>query len=128
MRKHNIGRISIVIIALNIIFGLVYLADRNDTSFWTTQTEQEEVIKTDMVITLDTTVNGEYVTMLENIISDQKYNKEALSIVNSYEWYLTDNISNTENYAINDSQIIIYAADDNYVAYVNEILNTIITQ
>ena len=128
MRKHNIGRISIVIIALNIIFGLVYLADRNDTSFWTTQTEQEEVIKTDMVITLDTTVNGEYVTMLENIISDQKYNKEALSVVSSYEWYLTDNITNTENYAINDSQIIIYAADDNYVAYVNEILNTIITQ
>ena len=128
MRKHNIGRISIVIIALNIIFGLVYLADRNDTSFWTTQTEQEEVIKTDMVITLDTTVNGEYVTMLENIISDQKYNKEALSIVSSYEWYLTDNITNTENYAINDRQIIIYAADDNYVAYVNKILNTIITQ
>lgn len=127
MRKHNIGRISIVVILLNIIFVAVYLADKNDAAFWntTSETEVEEVIQTEMMISMDETVDGMYITMLENIISDQKYSKENLFAIRSYEWYLTDNIVNTENYLIAEKEVMIYAADDNFQTYVYEILNEI---
>lgn len=129
MRKHNIGRISAFIIFLNIIFVLIYLADKNGVSLQnrTETTEVEEVVQADMQITMDETVDGEYVTMLENIISDKKYSNEELSAVKAYSWYLTDNINNSSNYIISDDEIVIYAADDNFVTYVNDVLSHIIT-
>ena len=124
MRKHNIGRISIILIFLNIIFLLVYLADKNDVSFQNEQvTEGETVVQTEMVIYMDETVDGEYLTILENLISNQKYDKEALSVVRSYEWYLTDNIVNTTSYTITDNKITIYTADDVFCDYVNTVLD-----
>lgn len=129
MRKHNIGRISVVIIFLNIIFVLIYLADKNGVSLQnsTETTEVEEVVQADMQITMDETVDGEYVTMLENIISDKKYSNEELAAIKAYSWYLTDNINNSNNYIISDDEIVIYAADDNFVTYVNDVLSHIIT-
>lgn len=129
MRKHNIGRISAFIIFLNIIFGLIYLADKNGVSLQnsTETTEVEEVVQADMQITMDETVDGEYITMLENIISDKKYSNEELAAVKAYSWYLTDNINNSSNYIISDDEIVIYAADDNFVNYVNDVLSHIIT-
>lgn len=129
MRKHNIGRISEFVIFLNIIFVLIYLADKNGVSLQnsTETTEVEEVVQADMQITMDETVDGEYVTMLENIISDKKYSNEELSAVKAYSWYLTDNINNSSNYIISDDEIVIYAADDNFVTYVNDVLSHIIT-
>lgn len=129
MRKHNIGRISVVIIFLNIIFVLIYLADKNGVSLQnsTETTEVEEVVQADMQITMDETVDGEYITMLENIISDKKYSNEELAAVKAYSWYLTDNINNSSNYIISDDEIVIYAADDNFVTYVNDVLSHIIT-
>ena len=130
MRRHNIGRISAFIIFLNIIFGLIYLADKNGVSLQnsTETTEVEEVVQADMQITMDETVDGEYITMLENIISDKKYSNEELAAVKAYSWYLTDNINNlnNSNYTISD-EIVIYAADDNFVNYVNDVLSHIIT-
>lgn len=129
MRRHNIGRISAFIIFLNIIFVLIYLADKNGVSLQnsTETTEVEEVVQADMQITMDETVDGEYITMLENIISDKKYSNEELSAVKAYSWYLTDNINNSNNYIISDDEIVIYAADDNFVTYVNDVLSHIIT-
>lgn len=131
MRRHNIGRISAFIIFLNIIFGLIYLADKNGVSLQnsTETTEVEEVVQADMQITMDETVDGEYITMLENIISDKKYSNEELAAVKAYSWYLTDNINNlnNSNYAISNDEIVIYAADDNFVNYVNDVLSHIIT-
>lgn len=129
MRKHNIGRISAFIIFLNIIFALIYLADKNGVSLQnsTETTEVEEVVQADMQITMDETVDGEYITMLENIISDKKYSNEELAAVKAYSWYLTDNINNSSNYIISDDEIVIYAADDNFVNYVNDVLSHIIT-
>lgn len=129
MRKHNIGRISVVIIFLNIIFVLIYLADKNGVSLQnsTETTEVEEVVQADMQITMDETVDGEYITMLENIISDKKYSNEELAAIKAYSWYLTDNINNSNNYIISDDEIVIYAADDNFVNYVNDVLSHIIT-
>lgn len=129
MRRHNIGRISAFIIFLNIIFCLIYLADKNGVSLQnsTETTEVEEVVQADMQITMDETVDGEYITMLENIISDKKYSNEELAAVKAYSWYLTDNINNSSNYIISDDEIVIYAADDNFVNYVNDVLSHIIT-
>ena len=129
MRRHNIGRISAFIIFLNIIFVLMYLADKNGVSLQnsTETTEVEEVVQADMQITMDETVGGEYITMLENIISDKKYSNEELAAVKAYSWYLTDNINNSSNYIISDDEIVIYAADDNFINYVNDVLSHIIT-
>lgn len=129
MRKHNIGRISAFIIFLNIIFVLIYLADKNGVSLQNSieTTEVEEVVQADMQITMDETVDGEYITMLENIISDKKYSNEELAAIKAYSWYLTDNINNSNNYIISDDEIVIYAADDNFVTYVNDVLSHIIT-
>lgn len=130
MKKHNIGRISAFIVLLNIIFALIYLADKNGISLQNrTETEVEEVVQSDMQITMDETVDGEYITMLENIISDKKYSNEELAAVKAYSWYLTDNINNlnNSNYTISDDEIVIYAADDNFVNYVNDVLSHIIT-
>lgn len=130
MKRHNIGRISAFIIFLNIIFVLIYLADKNGISLQNrTETEVEEVVQADMQITMDETVDGEYITMLENIISDKKYSNEELATVKAYSWYLTDNINNlnNSNYTISDDEIVIYAADDNFVNYVNDVLSHIIT-
>jgi hypothetical protein len=129
IRKRNVGRISALILLVNVIFVLVFLTDKNSTDYQTTVIDSEgEVIAAEMVIFMDETVDGEYVTMLENIISDQKYDKEALSIVRSYEWYLTDNIVNAETYLVEDNKITIYAADDDFVTYVREVLDSVVTK
>lgn len=132
IRARNIGRISILIVILNVIFGLVYLADKNGAGFQTEPTQQvvEEEVRTEMVIFADATVDGEYITMLENIISDQRYTKEDLSTVRSYEWYLTDNlnIAGADKHFIKDGEIVIFAADDNFVTYVNDILSEVVPE
>lgn len=132
MKRHNIGRISAFIVLLNVIFALIYLADKNGISLQNrTETEVEEVVQANMQITMDETVDGEYITMLENIISDKKYSNEELAAVKAYSWYLTDNINNlnnsNSNYTISDDEIVIYAANDNFVNYVNDVLSHIIT-
>lgn len=132
MRRKNIGRISALIIILNAIFLLVYLADKNGAGFQTEPTQQivEEEVRTSMLIYTDETVGGEYITMLENIISDQRYTKEDLSTVRSYEWYLTDNlnIAGADRHFIKDGEIVIFAADDNFITYVNDILSEIVPE
>lgn len=132
MRKHNIGRISVLVIFLNAIFLLVYLADKNGVGLQSETTQQvvEEEVQTELIIYMDETVGGEYVTMLENIISDQKqsFSEEDLSIIRSYEWYLTDNINiaSAERYFIKDGEIVIFAADDDFVTYINAALKIIL--
>ena len=127
MRKHNIGRISIVIIALNVIFLLVYMADRNDTKPQTVQTKQETVTE-QTTIYADETVDGSYVTTFENIISDHAYSKEEIAIIKSYEFYLTDIITNTDGVKITGNEVMIYAADDQFASYVNKSLNYILKE
>jgi hypothetical protein len=109
----------------------VYLADKNEVPFQNEAdaTEIEEITQSSMVIYTDETIDGEYVTMLENIISDKKYSNESLSAIKAYEWYLTDNINNVnaDKYFIEDGEIVIFAADDSFIAYVNEVLSEIIT-
>lgn len=134
IRARNIGRISALILFLNAIFLLVYLADKNDVGLKSEPTQQvevvEEEVQTEMIIYMDETVDGEYVTMLENIISDQKFKNEDISTVRSYEWYLTDNINiaGADRYFIKDNEIVIFAADDDFVTYVKDILDVIITE
>ena len=134
IRRHNIGRISILIILVNVIFGLIYFADKNDmglSNHAEVETEVQEIVeKQSMQIFTDATVDGEYITMLENIISDQRYAKEELAVISSYEWYLTDNlnIAGQDMYFINDDKIVIFAADDNFVSYVNGILSEIVSE
>lgn len=132
MKKHNIGRISMLIVLLNVIFGLIYLADKNGVGLSNSTsdgTTQEVVEKQQMQIFADTTVDGEYITMLENIISDQKFSKDDIAIVMSYEWYLTDNINiaGADRYFIKDGEIVIFAADDNFITYVNDVLSEIVS-
>ena len=65
-----------------------------------------------MVIMRDETVDGDYVQMLENLISEKKYDKEDLLTVKSYEWYLTDNLVVTDDYVIEDNEVSIYCGED----------------
>ena len=132
IRRHNVGRIPILIILANVIFGLIYFANNNDifpSNTVEVETEIEEIVeKQSMQIFTDITVDGEYVTILENIISDQRYAKEELAVISSYGWYLTDNlnVAGQDMYSINDSEIVIFAADDNFINYVNDILSEIV--
>lgn len=126
MRKHNIGRISIIVIVLNVIFLLVYMSEKNNPNPQTTQTQQEEIVQTSMVIYTDETVDGAYTTSFENIVADKKYSDEEIKLLQSYEFYLTDLITNTDSFIIKDHEVIIYAADDNFYTYINEALEKIL--
>lgn len=129
MRKHNIGRISIIVIVLNVIFLLVYMSEKNNPNPQMTQTQQEEIVQTSMVIYSDETVDGAYTTSFENIVTDKKYSDEEIRILQSYEFYLTDLIANTDSFIINDHEVIIYAADEkNFSTYVNEVLKNILNE
>lgn len=129
MRKHNIGRISIIVIVLNVIFLLVYMSEKNNPNPQTTQTQQEEIVQTSMVIYTDETVDGTYTTSFENIVTDKKYSDEEIRVLQSYEFYLTDLITNTDSFIIDDHEVIIYAADEkNFSTYVNEALQNILNE
>ena len=128
MRKHNIGRISIIVIALNVIFLLVYMSEKNNPTVQTTQTQQEEVVQKSMVIYTDETVDGAYTTSFENMITDKKYSDEEIKVLQSYEFYLTDLITNTDSFIIKDHEVIIYAADDNFATNVNLVLEKILRE
>lgn len=125
MRRHNIGRISILIIALNIIFLLIYMANKNDTQPQNVQTKQETVTE-QTTIYADETVDGSYITAFENIIADNRYSKEDIAIIKSYQFYLTDIITNTQDIKISDGEVMIYAADDHFVSYVNKAFKQIL--
>lgn len=128
MRKHNIGRISIIVIVLNVIFLLVYMSEKNNPNPQMTQTQQEEIVQTSMVIYSDETVDGAYTTSFENIVTDKKYSDEEIRILQSYEFYLTDLIANTDSFIIKDHEVIIYAADDNFATNVNLVLEKILKE
>ena len=127
MRRHNIGRISIVIIVLNVIFLLIYITSKNDTQPQSVQTKQETVTEQTTIYT-DETVDGAYITAFENIIADHKYSKEEIAIIQSYQFYLTDIITNTNDVTITGNEVMIYAADDQFTSYVNKSLNYILKE
>ena len=124
MRKRNIGRLSVIVIVLNIIFVLVYLADRNDTNFLT----ENDTVRTEMTVTMDETVDTSYVILLESIIAENKYSKDELSNIRSYNWYLTDDETITNRYLIVDDNITIYTNATDYKNNVIEIINDITTK
>lgn len=128
MRKHNIGRISIIVIVLNVIFLLVYMSEKNNPTVQTTQTQQEEVVQKSMVIYTDETVDGAYTTSFENMITDKKYSDDEIKVLQSYEFYLTDIITNTDSFIIKDREVIIYAADNSFPTNVNLALEKILKE
>lgn len=119
MRKHNIGRISFLVILLNVILVSVYLVAKNDTSF----TDDGKQIQTSMVIYKDETVPGDKVTMLENIIADKQYDQIALKTISEYQWYLTDNVATTNSYILDEEHITLYTGTE-----FQENVNTVLQQ
>lgn len=131
IRKHNIGRISIIIVALNVIFLLTYMAEKNELEVQKTQSQQkiEEVVeKKSMLIYEDETVDGSYAETLENIITSKKYDEEEIQKIMLYEFYLTDIVTNTKSVTISDNEVMIYAADQYFPKYVEEALTKILSK
>ena len=123
MKRKNIGRISMLVIFLNLIFIVVYLVSKNDTSFNTTDGN----ISTKMVVLKDETVDGDKVTAFENLVKEHKYGKEELLKINSYTWYFTDNIAKTDCFVIDEDikQITVFTVCDEYNDYIEKALKSI---
>ena len=123
MKRKNIGRISMLVIFLNLIFIVVYLVGKNDTSFNTTDGN----ISTKMVVLKDETVDGDKVTAFENLVKEHKYGKEELLKINSYTWYFTDNIAKTDCFVIDEDikQITVFTVCDEYNDYIEKALKSI---
>lgn len=123
MKRKNIGRISMLIVFLNLIFIVVYLVGKNDTNFDTTDGN----ISTKMVVLKDETVDGDKITIFENIVKDHKYGKEELSKINSYTWYFTDNISKTDSFVIDEDikQVTVFTVCEEYNDCIENALKSI---
>lgn len=123
MRKHNIGRISILVIIINIILVLIYLADRNEiTSLFNKDSGN---LKMQMEVLKDENIDGEYLTMFENYLSDKKYGREELEVINNTKWYFTSDQNKTDSFDISADTVTIYC-DDDFVDNLDKALNEII--
>ena len=123
MRKHNIGRISILVIIINIILVLIYLADRNEiTSLFNKDSGN---LKMQMEVLKDENIDGEYLTMFENYLSDKKYGREELEVINNTKWYFTSDLNKTDSFDISADTVTIYC-DEDFVDNLDKALNEII--
>lgn len=119
-KKKNIGKIPLFIIVANVVFISIFIVDKH--RLLDQGDKITDINKANLMIQMDETVDSRYVGKLETIISTQRYGSEMMADLNSYTWYLTDNIANTDKYEIGNSKITIYT-DDNFTSNVKEILD-----
>lgn len=72
------------------------------------------------------TVDKTYITRLENTIVDGEYSFKGCYRLSTYKFYLTDCITDTDSFTISDHKVTIYAADENFSAYVNQAFRKIL--
>lgn len=127
MKKHNVGRISAIIVILNVLFLLIYLTDRNGgTEPETVITVSEEEIIKDIQILKDETVSDDYIQLLSDVIKSHYFNASELASINTYEWYITDNPNNTTTFEILDDCITVFADHEQFRFYCEIILSKIV--
>lgn len=123
MKKHNIGRIGFLVVLFNVIFMLIYLADRNaENIFYNEATQQRSA---ELTVYKEGNVGDEAVILLESAISDRKYEPKDIEVINSYQWILTDD-EDLSSYALSGKEIRIRVSSDEYEKNINQVLDEII--
>lgn len=116
MLKHNKGKISLVLVFINILLILYFI---NNYQYSKPTTVALNISK-------DVTVSENTINDFQSIINSHNYNTDALNILKQYEWYFT-NTEILNNYMINGQKITINVNANNFTDTINEVLNKIIT-
>ncbi len=105
MRKKNVGRISALILILNILFFSVYITEA--------EKKKEEDKKTYMELTVfrDEGVNPLYARWLLDEMGQQDLTKEEAELLKEKSWYVTSDEGKTKNYLISKEEVFLYAGD-----------------
>lgn len=114
MRKHNIGRISIIILAVNFILIAIALVAGYRV---------DEPVQ----ITRDASVDEAYYNVFEDMVMNMDLSNSEVKKFRSYDWYLTDIPENTTSYKVSGDDVMIYAADENFIKYADNAVACVLT-
>ena len=115
MLKKNKGKISFIILFINILL-ILYFANNYENTKSTTIA---------LNISKDVTVSDTVIADFQNTINSHNYNNDDLQIIENYNWYFTTT-SNLNNFSIEGDKITINANNKDIGPTTNQILNKII--
>ena len=104
-RKNNIGKISLFIIIINLLFLSVYLVgkkEEHDAEVEANLKATESAITLSLTILRDESVDESFADRLQGDINDMGLNATQLKAVNSYAFYITHKEDVTTSYLIDE--------------------------
>lgn len=120
-KKKKIGRISFIVILINLVLLLIYFANSGVKQAENENAATESI--SELTVLKDESVNDNAIRAFENIVTLSDYDEDNLAKIHSYNWYFTDNISYTDNFIINGNDITVYVGDDDYAVRLYDVLS-----